>query len=57
MRLEKAGWLSSEWEAGDPATMGRPRRRFYRVTALGQREVGAVRDALTPNFGAAAWAV
>ncbi|MGO7205160.1 PadR family transcriptional regulator [Rhizobium ruizarguesonis] len=57
MRLERAGWLSSEWEAGDPATLGRPRRRFYRVTALGQREVGAVRDALTPNFGETAWAV
>ena len=56
MRLEKAGWLLSEWEAGDPATLGRPRRRFYRVTALGQRKVSAVRDALSPNLGEAAWA-
>lgn len=56
MRLEKAGWLSSEWEAGDPAKLRRPRRRFYRVTALGQREVNAVREALTPNLGGAAWA-
>ncbi|WP_082928742.1 PadR family transcriptional regulator [Rhizobium bangladeshense] len=55
MRLEKAGWLSSEWEAGDPAKLGRPRRRYYRVTALGQREVNAVRDALAPTFGEAAW--
>jgi len=56
MRLEKAGWLSSEWEAGDPAVLGRPRRRFYRVTALGQREATAVREAFTPNFGEATWA-
>lgn len=56
MRLEKAGWLSSEWEAGEPAALGRPRRRFYRVTALGQREASAVREALTPSLGGAAWA-
>lgn len=55
MRLEKAGWLSSEWESGDPAELGRPRRRFYRLTALGQREVNAFRQALTPNFGGGAW--
>lgn len=55
-RLEKAGWLSSEWEAGDPTALGRPRRRFYRVTALGQREVSAVRDALAPNIGESMWA-
>jgi DNA-binding PadR family transcriptional regulator len=35
MRLERAGWLKSQWEAGDPAVLGRPRRRFYRVTAKG----------------------
>jgi hypothetical protein len=27
-RLEDAGWLSSEWEKGDPSELGRPRRRF-----------------------------
>jgi PadR family transcriptional regulator PadR len=55
VRLEKAGWLSSEWEVGDPTTLGRPRRRFYRVTALGQREVNAVRSALAPDLGGGAW--
>lgn len=34
-RLEEAGWLSSAWEEGDPAVLGRPRRRFYRVTGEG----------------------
>jgi PadR family transcriptional regulator PadR len=35
-RLEQAGWLESEWETGDPRTLGRPRRRFYQVTGLGE---------------------
>ena len=36
-RLEKAGYLESSWE--DPQTAaneGRPRRRFYRVTLVGE---------------------
>jgi PadR family transcriptional regulator, regulatory protein PadR len=36
-RLERAGYLESRWE--DPhaaASAGRPRRRFYRVTAVGE---------------------
>src|SRR3990170_3067771 len=36
-RLQRAGFLESEWE--DPlvaASEGRPRRRFYRVTAVGE---------------------
>jgi PadR family transcriptional regulator, regulatory protein PadR len=33
-RLERLGWVSSEWEPGDPATRG-PRRRFYRLTGEG----------------------
>lgn len=35
-RLEKAGWLLSNWETSDPIELGRPRRRFYRLSALGQ---------------------
>ena len=41
LRLEGAGWLSSEWEAGDPKELGRPRRRFYSVTAKGQEAIWA----------------
>lgn len=44
LRLEDAGWLTSEWEAGDPVTLGRPRKRYYAVTAEGQR---AYRDAIS----------
>lgn len=42
-RLEQRGYLSSRWE--DPmvaAEEGRPRRRFYRVTVVGER---ALQDA------------
>lgn len=34
-RLERAGWLKSRWERGDPSELGRPRRRLYCVTAKG----------------------
>ena len=34
-RLEEGGWLYSQWEPGDPTALGRPRKRFYTVTAKG----------------------
>jgi PadR family transcriptional regulator PadR len=36
-RLEQAEWISSTWEDADPRDAGRPRRRYYELTALGQR--------------------
>lgn len=35
LRLESAGWLVSRWEKVDPARVGRPRRRLYRMTPTG----------------------
>jgi PadR family transcriptional regulator, regulatory protein PadR len=35
LRLESAGWFVSRWEAVDPASVGRPRRRLYRLTPNG----------------------
>ena len=52
-RLEKAGWLDSRWEKGDPATLGRPRRRYYRITAEGQKRVARIVHELG---GKLAWA-
>ena len=46
-RLERAGWLSSEWEDVEPERAGRPRRRLYRLT--GQGEVLA-REALEAHL-------
>jgi PadR family transcriptional regulator, regulatory protein PadR len=36
-RLEQAGWLTSDWESIQPAVAGRPRRRLYRLTAIGEQ--------------------
>jgi PadR family transcriptional regulator, regulatory protein PadR len=37
-RLEVAGWVTSFWEDGEPTELGRPNRRFYQLSAVGQRE-------------------
>lgn len=51
--FESDGLVVSSWESVDPARVGRPRRRLYRLTAQGRlsacREVeafGSVRPAL-----------
>lgn len=56
LRLERAGWLESRWEVEDPQSLGRPRRRYYRVTALGAQRVRvAVRD-IKVAAGRLSWA-
>jgi PadR family transcriptional regulator, regulatory protein PadR len=54
-RLEEFGWLDSRWEIGDPAMLGRPRRRYYRVTGEGAKRVQEVVRELTPSTGRPAW--
>lgn len=34
-RLEGVGWLTSRWEQVDASAVGRPARRYYRLTADG----------------------
>lgn len=54
-RLEAEGWVTRRWEEIDPAEGGRPRKRFYRLTGLGQYEAGQ----LLMEYGGgavAAWA-
>jgi PadR family transcriptional regulator PadR len=52
-RLEAAGWLVKEVEAVDPAAVGRPARRHYRLTGEGvvaaRRELAAVDAQLRPQ--------
>lgn len=55
LRLEGAGWLSSEWEYGDPAALGRPRRRFYQLTGEGAKQARAVAQELSAPIGRLAW--
>jgi DNA-binding PadR family transcriptional regulator len=54
-RLEKAGWLESEWESVDPSEVGRPRRRLYRVTSVGAKKSRAVFREFIPSVARPAW--
>jgi PadR family transcriptional regulator, regulatory protein PadR len=49
LRLESAGWLNSRWEVADPSALGRPRRRYYRLTSSGLAR--ASEAFATLNFG------
>lgn len=42
LRLESAGWFISRWEEIDPVSVGRPRRRLYRLTSGGLRRASEV---------------
>ena len=55
LRLEDAGWLQSRWETEDPAVLGRPRRRFYRITAYGAKNVQKAVRELKPALRRLAW--
>ena len=35
-RLLQAEWLERSWEEVDPSVQGRPRRRLYHMTAVGE---------------------
>jgi DNA-binding PadR family transcriptional regulator len=57
MRLEQAKWVQSAWEDGDPHTLGRPRRRFYSVTALGAKSARAEFKNVMSAIGRSKWAL
>ena len=54
-RLESARWLVSEWEVIDPQEAGRPRRRFYKLTPLGQNNAHSALAELQIAPGDVAW--
>jgi PadR family transcriptional regulator PadR len=56
LRLEGAGWLQSRWEREDPSELGRPRKRLYRVTAMGAKKARAAVKDLQPALGRLSWA-
>jgi DNA-binding PadR family transcriptional regulator len=51
-RLERIGWLESEWEDSDPRQTGRPRRRYYRLSPDGaekaRQALAGTRNAFAP---------
>jgi DNA-binding PadR family transcriptional regulator len=55
VRLERAGWLTSEWELIDPKQAGRPRRRFYRLSGVGYPKALAMLAELQIPEGAVSW--
>ena len=55
-RFESAGWLTSEWEDVDPSEAGRPRRRLYSLTRIGQQAAGAALAEKVSTKGAPLWA-
>src|SRR5580765_5290533 len=54
LRLEDAGWLTSRWEAQKAEDLGRPRRRFYKLTPSGLKGARAAFSALAPHGSALA---
>jgi len=54
-RLELAGWLTSEWENGAPRELGRPRRRFYKLTNEGRSNALAAFNEFRLAEGELAW--
>jgi PadR family transcriptional regulator len=55
LRLEQAGWLESYWESESPQELGRPRRRFYQLTAIGARSAKAGLRDFASTIGELAW--
>jgi DNA-binding PadR family transcriptional regulator len=51
LRLEAAGWLVSRWEAADASSLGRPRRRLYRLTPSGLARASEVLATLNLGRG------
>jgi PadR family transcriptional regulator PadR len=49
-RLERADWLTSEQEVIDPAALGRPRRRLYRLTSDGAESAHLGLDELSEEL-------
>lgn len=54
LRLERVNWLVSEWEQIDPKLVGRPRKRFYRLSADGYNKARAALAQFQME-GAPAW--
>jgi PadR family transcriptional regulator, regulatory protein PadR len=54
-RLENASWVKSEWEEVEPSKVGRPRRRFYKLTGLGQTRARKALAELQTGSGVLVW--
>lgn len=50
-RLEKSKWVWSEWEEVIPSEVKRPRKRLYRLTAIGHGAALSVFSEYLPKQG------
>ena len=50
VKLKQAGMVDDRWEDGDPSTLGRPRKRFYRICGLGVRATEEKIRQLDPGY-------
>jgi hypothetical protein len=55
MRLERAGWLKSDWEQLDASQAGRPRKRLYRLTGVGYNKARSALAELDLPKGSPVW--
>jgi PadR family transcriptional regulator, regulatory protein PadR len=55
IRFKSAGWLKDRWEDDEPVELGRPKRRYYKLTAVGQAAYRRNLPSAAPK-GAVAWA-
>lgn len=39
LKIEQAGLLTTKWEDGDPKILGRPRRRYHKISGQGVRSL------------------
>jgi DNA-binding PadR family transcriptional regulator len=55
VRLDQAGWVTSQWEDIDPVAEGRPSRRYYLLTphgvAAARRELALLHQQLSRATG------
>jgi PadR family transcriptional regulator PadR len=54
-RLERAKWLQSQWEEGVPTELGRPRRRIYKLTRVGEVQARSICSNVSKMIGGIAW--
>jgi DNA-binding PadR family transcriptional regulator len=50
-RLEHAGWVASRWEEVNEQHEGRPPRRYYQLTGLGQEHAARAVGEFLTQFG------
>ncbi|MEI9922597.1 MAG: helix-turn-helix transcriptional regulator [Bradyrhizobium sp.] len=55
IRFRSAGWLKDRWEDDEPVELGRPKRRYYKLTATGQAAYRKNLPSAAPK-GGLAWA-